>query len=144
MSTCTGSVDQKVESAPELDKILEMATEIRSMFINMLKDSMKTDATQGSCAFACFFAKNVFDRFTDYQTAYRGGDGNGDGGYIDSDGIHHGHYWLNIQTATEAYIVDITADQFGADPVTVLPLSKAQHYVSGCQEIIEDHFTDLI
>lgn len=144
MNTCTGSVGQKIESALELDKILEMATEIRSMFINMLKDSMNTDTTQGSCAFACFFAKTVFDRFTDYQTAYRGGDGHGDGGYIDADGIHHGHYWLNIQTATQAYIVDITADQFGADPVVVLPLSKAEQYVSGCQEIVEDHFSDLL
>lgn len=144
MNTCNESVGNELESAPEFEKILNMANDIRAMFIKMLKDSINTDATQGSCAYACFFAKHLFDKFTDYQTAYRGGDGHGDGGYIDADGIHHGHYWLNIQTANQAYIVDITADQFGAEPVVVLPLSKAEQYVSGCQEIVEDHFTDLI
>ncbi|WP_083698606.1 hypothetical protein [Alkanindiges hydrocarboniclasticus] len=133
-----------VDVGKEVEKIIEIAITIRGLFLNILKASTYTDNTNGSCAYACYFAKYALDKFTDFRTAYRGGDGNGDGGYIDAHGNFHGHYWLEVLTAAGSYIIDITADQFGDKPVVVLALNQTSHYVAGCQKTVDEHFTDFL
>ena len=111
----------------------------------MLEDSIKSTDTKGSCAYACYLAKQSFDKFTDYNVVYRGGDGQGDGGYLDDQGQSQGHYWLELTTTLgNSFIVDLTADQFGDEPVVVMPLAENNKYISGCQDIIDDHFTDFL
>ena len=129
----------------ERQKIAEMCAQIRPVFLQMLQDSIKSTDTKGSCAFACYFAKHAFEQFTDYKVFYRGGDGNGDGGYLDQKGQSQGHYWLElITTSGNSFIVDLTSDQFGDEPVVVIPLAENARYVNGCQETIDDHFTDFL
>ena len=127
----------------EIDELILMAQNIRVIFLNALHETIKTDTTNGSCAFACFLAKNMLDKFTSFQTSYRGGDGHGDGGYIDSAGKSHGHYWLEVKTPSNVYIFDITADQFGDEPIILLPFNQAKQYVAGCQKIVDEHFLDF-
>lgn len=132
--------------APEhtdLEKVIETAGMAHRIFTRALNASISTDSTTGSCAFACYFLKHLFDRFTNFESDYRGGDGNGDGGYRDYQGNCHGHYWLEVRTTLDHYIVDITADQFGDKTIVVLPLSANQRYFAGCQKTVNEHFKDF-
>lgn len=124
-------------------EILLIATEMRTVFLGMLIRSIQTTNTSGSCVFACIFLKSMFDKFTNFNTSYRGGDGTGDGGYIDSKGNYHGHYWLDVSANNDSYIVDITADQFGDSPVVVSSLSKTNQYIAGDQQIVDQQFEEL-
>lgn len=128
----------------EKDELLKMVADIRAQFVHILSLSINTSDTKGSCAFACFLAKELMQRFTKFKIMIRGGDGLGDGGYRAADGNMHGHYWLEVGCTHETYIVDITADQFGSEPVVILPLAAANQYINGCQDIVDDHFTDFL
>jgi hypothetical protein len=85
----------------------------------------------------------MFDKFTDYRCLPRGGDGCEDGGYFDANGNGHGHYWLEVSTEHESFIVDLTADQFGDAPVIVAPAEGNWRYRNGNQQLIDAHFHDI-
>lgn len=138
MSTAVSLLQQ------EKDQLSEMVTEIRDQFLRILADSLKNTDTKGTCGFACYFLKDLLDHFTDFKITARGGDGNGDGGYIDSNGNMQGHYWLEVLGTHDTYIVDITADQFGDEPILILPISTTDRYVNGCQDTIDEHFKDFL
>lgn len=124
-------------------EIYEMAQNIREVFIDALETSLGTNQTKGSCAFACYLGKVLFNKFTSFNVFYRGGDGCGDGGYIDKQGVFHGHYWLEVSNKNNQYYVDITADQFGDKPIVVSLISESNQYCPGDQEIIDDHFVEI-
>lgn len=127
----------------ESEKIRELATSVRHIFMAILADCNAGSSTKGCCAHATFLTWQCFEKFSSYQCILRGGDGAEDGGYIDVSGNRHGHYWLQVATETGAYIVDITADQFGAPPVVVLPLHNNDQYMPGDQELVDKQFNQL-
>ena len=126
----------------EVQEITELLNHARELFTRMLNDSISTDQTTGSCFYACYLSKLLIDKFSPFEAIYRGGDGHGDGGYKDSKGNIHGHYWLEVVSKRYRYIVDITADQFGDLPVVVLPIDSASQYISGNQQIIDEHYDE--
>lgn len=128
----------------EIKELANMVHEIRDQFLRILIESIENTDTKGTCGYACYFTKDLLDHFTDFKTTVRGGDGNGDGGYIDSNGGIQGHYWLEVVGAHDTYIVDITADQFGDEPIIILPISTTDRYVNGCQDIVDEHFKDFL
>ena len=110
----------------------------------MLQDSMQSSNTTGSCAYACVILKKAFQQFTEFNTHFRGGDGLADGGYMNEQGQLFGHYWLEVNTPSETYVVDITADQFGGEAVIIIPHKQATQYLAGNQDTIDEHFVEII
>jgi len=127
----------------ESEKIRELATSVRQIFMAILADCNAGSSTKGSCAHATFLIWQCFEKFTSYQCILCGGDGAEDGAYIDAFGNRHGHYWLQVEADTGAFIVDITADQFGGPPVVVLPLHSNDQYMPGDQALVDEHFNQL-
>lgn len=127
----------------EIKNIETIATSIRYFFLEMLNTTLGSQSTKDTCIYATHLLKNAFDQFSDYQTIVRGGDGLSDGGYRDENGELHGHYWLELTTPTSTYIVDITADQFGALPIVVLPIEMNNTYFDGNQQLVEEHMQSL-
>ena len=127
----------------ESEKIRELATSVRLIFMAILADCNSGSSTRGTCAHATFLTWQCFEKFSSYQCILRGGDGAEDGGYIDASGNRHGHYWLQVDTETGAYIVDITADQFGGPPVVVLPVTENVQYMHGQQDLVDEQFIQL-
>jgi hypothetical protein len=73
----------------------------------------------------------------------RGGSENA--GALDVGGNWCGHYWVEVRMPSGAeFVVDITADQFGYEPITVAPLTAARsRYRNGPQADVDDAFAAL-
>lgn len=123
------------------DELKIIANHTRQVFLAMLEDSMPGKDTEGACAYATLLLKSMLFTHTEFTTTPKGGDGQGDGGYFDAT-RGHGHYWLEVDTPAGAYVVDITADQFGADPVVVVPANNPQ-YVPGNQQLVDEQFIEF-
>lgn len=123
-------------------EIFEVASKTRRIFSEMLADCDAAGETKGTCAYATFLAMMTVNQFTDYRAIPRGGDGETDGGYFDHAG-GHGHYWLEVQTPVGAFILDITADQFGGNEVVVLPAAGNKQYLPGNQELVDAQFVEF-
>lgn len=110
-------------SAPSLP---ELATQARNIFERVLASSLKHTETGGTCLFASVMLNSMINRFSALKAVVRGG-GNGDGGYL-AQGELHGHYWVEAHDpeSRREWVVDITADQFGAPKVQVLELPAAR------------------
>lgn len=89
--------------------------------------------TAGTCLYAAIFLVQVLERFAGCEAVVRGGDGEGDGGARDVNGVWRGHYWVEgVSEAGVPFLADVTADQFGWPPIVVLPLAEArERYVPG-------------
>lgn len=93
----------------------------------------------GTCLYASYLLQQLLERFADCVSIVRGGDGHGDGGIRGCDDVWYGHYWVEGRTFIgKMFVADITADQFGFDPVVVLPLRQARYrYISGAQDDVD-------
>lgn len=120
------------------DELEIIANYTRKVLIALLEDSMPGKDTEGACAYATLLLKTMLHSHTEFTATPKGGDGQGDGGYFGATG-GHGHYWLEVDTPAGAYVVDITADQFGANPVVVVPATNPQ-YVPGNQQLVDEQF----
>lgn len=128
-----------------MDELQKVIKQSRISLEEILWNGLGTKETKGSCLYACKFTEVLLSNFCkDAVVYYRGGDGLGDGGYRDSNGVMQGHYWLEVHLDQDKYVVDITADQFGADPIVIIPLSEASQYILGDQSIIDDHVKDIL
>lgn len=122
-----------------LANVRDMTQSNRDLFVNLLRQSIKTVDTVGSCLYAAFMCSQILGKFTQAEITIRGGDGKGDGGLV-VDGVARGHYWLEADIQGDKYIVDITADQFGLPPVIVESIEvMGQIYVPGDQQVVNDH-----
>lgn len=75
----------------------------------------------GACLYASVLVAFSLRRFFPGSAVVRGGAGHGGCGINDPWGGCHGHYWVEYHaSAGAAFVVDITADQFGHPPVLVL------------------------
>lgn len=127
-----------------MNELHEKVATLREIFINLLVDSIGTSDTKGSCAFACKYMQSCLHKFTEFKATIRGGDGLNDGGYIDSTGRKHGHYWIEAQLNQDHYIVDITADQFNDAEIVIMPMHENKQYFSGNQDTVDRHLSELL
>lgn len=127
-----------------LADVRDLSQKNRELFMVLLKDSLNSEQTVGSCLYAAFMCSTVLSKFTEAEITIRGGDGEGDGGLF-VDGAARGHYWLEADIQGDRYIVDITADQFGLPPVIVERVEvMAQLYIPGCQETVNEHVLEMM
>lgn len=92
----------------------------------------------GSCLYASILLAETLGRFSLSSAVIRGGSGERGQGARGVDGQWHGHYWVEVMTAAgEHLVIDITADQFGHEPVRVLPYAKASDYNPGEQSEVD-------
>lgn len=121
-----------------------LASTTRSLYERLLLESIGSSATRGSCLYAAILLQSLVEKFLPMTARVRGGDGHADGGFVATDGSRHGHYWIEVtcSQSREAWVVDITADQFGEPAVRVLPLNQASQYVPGDQDLVDEHVRD--
>lgn len=120
----------------------ELASTQRSMFEWMLAQHA-IPGTAGTCMYAALLLQSAIEQFTPFAACVCGGDGKGDGGYVDAAGVHHGHYWVEATNETTRWVVDITGDQFGEPPVLVMEKRLARaRYRRGTQAVIDEHVRD--
>ena len=92
----------------------------------------------GSCLYASVLLAELIRKFGVAEVVIRGGSGQGELGARDVEGAWHGHYWLDVVTPDgNQLVVDITADQFGHEPVRVLPLMNSADYRPGDQAEVD-------
>lgn len=95
------------------DGIAKIVEESRAIHEVMLHVS-EIDATAGSCLYASFNLRMSLEKFAGCIAVVRGGDGQADGGAMDSEGRWRGHYWVEgVTPEGTAFVADVTADQFG-------------------------------
>lgn len=127
-------------SQPPFEQLRGVVAGMRDIFEELVKQALETGRTDGTCFYGCLLLRSAIGKFTDYQPIIRGGDGQGDGGYWDARGVAQGHYWVEAHRSGEAWVVDITADQFGDDRIIILPLSKSlSRYRPGQQDQVDAH-----
>jgi hypothetical protein len=123
-------------------ELTDVVQNVRQMYLQLLAQAMSTAETAGTCLYASVFLAHAVNQFTPYAAKVRGGDGEGDGGYFDASGVAHGHYWVEArgEQPTEAWVLDVTADQFGAEAVVMMPLSMSrENYRPGSQLLVDEH-----
>ncbi|QCR38776.1 hypothetical protein C1N62_21860 (plasmid) [Nissabacter sp. SGAir0207] len=100
--------------------------------------------TTGLCLMACTLVQRAA-ALAGYAAVIRGGDGLEDGGLFLPHG-RYGHYWCEVSSGGEHYVVDITADQFGCAPVIVRPAYAPDwpRYVPGDQVLVDSHVAELL
>jgi len=116
----------------------------------------------GMCRFTAAFLKPILDEMTGHKwsvvagfadfhlldpgwdkkngrpaTAFAAEDGVG--GMIDKNGKWHDHYWLT----DGATIIDLTADQFGWEPVIVTPVTDDRYLVNWKPSMVKQHLKDV-
>lgn len=127
-----------------MTRIEEIVGMVRRIHVDMLRSAVGTTQTKGSCAYAAYLLTATLRQFGDCRSVIvRGGDGE-DGGFTSKDGMCHGHYWVEADAAAGTFVLDITADQFGHEPVVILPLAEAVQYRSGCQSTVDEHMQTLL
>lgn len=128
----------------DMKRIEELVGMVRRIHVDMLRSAVGTTQTKGSCAYAAYLLAATLRQFGDCRSVkVRGGDGE-DGGFTTADGACHGHYWVEADAAAGTLVLDITADQFGHEPVLMLPLAEAVQYRSGCQSTVDEHMLTLL
>lgn len=95
----------------------------------------------GSCLYAALVVVMLCKKFGGYDAVVRGGPS----GARDTNGIWRGHYWVEVELpAAGVVVLDVTADQFGYEPVVVLPVDLAgERYRPGPQQEVDEAFDDL-
>lgn len=135
-----------VTPAPTTELIYEHAAFMRGVLQRVLKESIATEDTTDTCAYACVLLSVSLAKFMGVNVQFQGGGGGMDGGYVDVAGVPRGHYWLKATSpAGESWVVDITADQFGGPAVVVEPIASASGiYLPGKQDVVDLGMADLI
>lgn len=128
----------------QIDEINEATQTAYLMYKTMVLEALGHEDLTGTCAFGCKFMKSILDRFFNLSVIIRGGDGSEDGGFIDPEGNKHGHYWLEVSTPEQAYIIDITVKQFGDDLPMVMLLEGNKQYLNGNQTLVDQHISELM
>lgn len=98
----------------------------------------------GACLHASLVFVLLWRRFGQGAARVRGG-GPPASGCLNEAGVLCGHYWVEVKTPDgEAFVVDLTADQFGYEPVVIMPLVQAStRYRPGPQPEVDEALDDL-
>lgn len=113
----------------------------RSVEPGLQQDALGQPISAGSCLQASLVFILLMRRFGGGSARIRGG-APPTAGCLDRSGTLRGHYWVEVLTAEgTTFVVDVTADQFGYEPVVVLPLPESlQLYRPGPQDEVEEAF----
>lgn len=125
-------------------EILELVAGVRRVFESTLDASLGHTRTQGACLYGSILLAESLQRFSTCSVVIRGG-GNGDGGFLDQAGELQGHYWVEAHSPVgDAWVLDISADQFGQDSVQMLSLhsAEARRYRPGAQADVDEVVRD--
>jgi hypothetical protein len=116
----------------------------RSIEPGLPTDGAGNPISKGACLHACLVVSMLLLRFTCVIPTVRGGSAGS--GALDTTGQWCGHYWVEAQMGSgSTFVVDVTADQFGYEPVVVLPLSQSnERYRKGAQWEVDELFKDLV
>lgn len=130
--------------APE--PLVRIATEFRPVYERAVREDVGIASMSGTCLYASILVELAVNKWSDLVARVRGGDGEGDGGYIDAENKVHGHYWVEAGNSfddPDSWVVDITADQFGGPAVVVESVRTARpRYVPGSQELVDSHVAE--
>jgi len=134
-------------SEEQWKRIEVMLSDLRDLFQLILQDCLNDASTAGTCLHAACLLKTSIENFAPGHSAIvRGGDGEGDGGCMDSAGRWRGHYWVEVAHADgRRWVADITGDQFGLAPVVWDRLPGASlRYRPGNQDVVDEHVARMI
>lgn len=132
---------------PGADAIMEWAQLLRrSLEPGMPRDRLGHPNAAGCCLYAAVLVLVTVQRFELGTARVRGGAGEDNNGTLGADGLWHGHYWVEVADAQgHAFVVDITADQFGHPPVRVIPApDAAASYRAGEQSTVDQAVQELV
>lgn len=129
-----------------LDQVKDIAVDMRSVFDQVLLASIKTTDPSGACLYASILLLNALRKFAGAEAAICGGGPPMDGGLRDASGQIHGHYWIEGSTKEGVpFLADITADQFGYERITILPLAHArERYTPGDANLVTSHVEETL
>jgi hypothetical protein len=133
--------------------LLEVVEGMRRIHERLVESALKTDEVEGTCFYGAHLLRDSIEQFTPFAAVIRGGDGEGDGGYMDFTGRMHGHYWVEAWPkgslargevrAKEAWTADITSDQFGGPAVVLMPVVfSLARWVAGDQSVVDEHVVE--
>lgn len=125
----------------QLKKIANLAR--RSLEPGLPKGTDHKPNSAGACLHACILLMLLLKKYGHGLPSVRGGS---DGcGARDTTGQWRGHYWTVVRMSSGSeFLVDITADQFGYEPVVVMPLDEASdRYRDGPREDVDAVFKEL-
>lgn len=154
-SSSTSALDFTGDIEADLTSV---ATFMRGVLVTVLDLSLQQREVGGACLHGSILLQSTIERFLPVTATIRGGAGDGEGGYVDDQGVERGHYWIEARVMDESsagrdigsqgdtrFIVDITADQFGGAPVTVMPFAASTHrYRPGDQALVDEHVAEEV
>ncbi len=122
---------------PDLAELLSL---FRRLHVAMLEKSINTRETQGSCLYSALVLAEGLSRWIPgANPRIHGGDGKQDGGYFDEQGRGYGHYWVELEHAGQFWVADLTADQFGGEPIVLMAAAEARdRYRPGNQVLVDE------
>lgn len=131
-----------MRSDPQLHEVAALAR--RSLEPGLPCDSRGAAVSSGACLHAALVFLLLWRRFGQGAARVRGGAPPA-AGCLNQAGALCGHYWVEVDTPDgEAFVVDLTADQFGYEPVVVMPLALASRsYRPGPQQEVDEALDDL-
>lgn len=133
----------QVAGGQSLALIEEITSDARKIFEHVLTSSFGRAETRGACMYASIMLATLLSKFAEAPSHVCGGGPPMDGGLVDLAGVLRGHYWVEGMTGSgEAFVADITADQFGYSTIVVLPLAAAARYQRGDQSLINQHIEE--
>lgn len=132
---------KKSDAYPEgLRDVYGTCCDVKKLFTHISAQS-GLSGTEGTCLYASFLLCMTLTEFGGCTAQICGGDGQADGGLIGPDGKRHGHYWIEgVSAAGVSFIADITADQFGYEPVVLMqPRAGRLRYQPGDATTVQQH-----
>lgn len=132
-----------MKTSDELRQFAALAR--RSVEPGLQHDAAGRAISAGSCLHASLIFVLLLRRFGRGTARIRGG-GPPTAGCLDRTGALRGHYWVDVLSLEgDAFVVDVTADQFGYEPVVVLPLPESlQRYRPGPQDEVDEAFGEVV
>lgn len=117
----------------------------RSVDPGLQNDLRGQPISAGSCLHASLIFVLLLRRFGRGTARIRGG-GPPTSGCLDRSGELRGHYWVDVLTSErDAFVVDVTADQFGYEQVVVMPLPESLlRYRPGPQDEVDEAFGEVV
>lgn len=124
------------------DNLRACISAMRTSLVNALQSAIGTPDTTGACLYGCILVRLAITQWAKpYTAAVRGG-GPLEGpelGLFDGTSWR-GHYWVEVQLDGQPiYVADISADQFGLEPLVLMPWAQAQQvYRPGEQQAVDE------
>lgn len=137
MGTPVSETENGAAAYGSLEILWKIASSCRRMHRSVLEAAFGDRSTEGSCLHASVLLASSVNRFSAWRGRVRGGN------WISGSGVARGHYWVQANLYEAAYVLDITADQFGQAGVLVLPLAAALAWQPVEDTNVDEHIQEL-